>query len=149
MARALKFGGLLVINVVIAVIGTAVADTTFHRLIPSHSIAAVVWKECVLSILFALFIGFVVWRRWPNSAAKWTWVIPAVWFSVGLIAVTGRGNVFGQLFGFGAGSVLAAPDARSVRSFFLFTVPLIRSVFYSIGAYMSSILSPTPVADPQ
>src|ERR1043166_8973998 len=95
MKRVLRFVGFLVINVVIAVIGTAVADTELRRLIPPYSITAVVWKETVLSIVFAAFIGFIVWRRWPNSAAKWTWVLPAVWFSVGLITVAGRDNIFG------------------------------------------------------
>ena len=57
MKRVLRFVGFLVINVVIAVIGTAVADTELRRLIPPYSITAVVWKETVLSILLVAFIG--------------------------------------------------------------------------------------------
>jgi len=142
MLRALKFSGLVVINLVVAVIGTAILVTALRRAIPSHSIAAVVWKECILSMVCAAFIGFGMWRTWRNSAAKWTWVLPAAWFGLGLLAVAGRGDVWGQLFGFGSGNAFGAAE---VRSFFLFTVPLIRAISYSVGAYISSLLYLAPV----
>jgi hypothetical protein len=37
--RVLKFVGLLLVNLVVAVIGTAILDTGMSRVIPSHSIA--------------------------------------------------------------------------------------------------------------
>jgi hypothetical protein len=46
-------------------------------------------------------------------------------------------DVWGRLSGFRFGSILSAPD---VRTFFAFTVPLIRAVFYSVGAYISSLV---------
>ena|ERR1039458_3499388 len=140
--RVLKFGGLLVVNLVVAVIGTAILDTGMRRVIPPHSIAAMVWKEFILSIICAAFIGFGMWRTWRNSAAKWTWVLPAVWFAFGYLTIAGHGEVWGRLSGFGSRSVLSAPD---VRSFFLFTVPLVRAISYSVGAYLSSLLYPAPV----
>jgi hypothetical protein len=139
MVRALKFGGFVVIHVIIAVIGTAVLDTALRRTIP-HSMAATLWKECILSIICAAGIGFSVWRIWQNSAAKWTWVLPAAWFAVGLVATGGREHVLGRLVGFGN---FGAPE---MRSFFAFTVPLIRAVFYSLGACISSLLQPATLA---
>ena len=137
--RVLKLVGLLLVNLVVAVIGTAILDTGMSRVIASHSIAAMVWKEFILSIVCAAFIGFGMWRTWRNSAAKWTWVLPAVWFAFGYLTIAGRGDVWGRLSGFGSGSVLGAPD---VRSFFLFTVPLVRAISYSVGASLSSLLYP-------
>jgi uncharacterized membrane protein (UPF0182 family) len=145
MLRTLKFVAALLINVVVAIIGTAILDTTLGRMIPSHSFAALVWKECGLSVICAAFIGFGMWRTWRSSAAKWTWVIPAVWFTVGFLAIAGRGNVWGRIFGFGSGSNFGAAEART---FFLFTVPLIRAVFYSVGAYVSSLRYPAPAVNP-
>ena len=142
MLRALKFSGFVVMNVIIAVIGTAILDTGVRRSIPSHSIAAILWKECILSIICGAGIGFSVSRIWRNSAAKWTWVLPAVWFAFALIAVAGRGQVFGRLFGFGSGNFGAA----EIRTFFAFTVPLLRGVSYSAGAYISSLVYSTPIA---
>ena len=138
----LKFGGLLLVNLAVAVIGTAILDTALWRVISSHSVAVMVSKEFVFSIVCAAFIGFGMWRTWRNSAAKWTWVLPTVWFAFGYLTIAGHGDVWGRLSGFGSESVLSAPD---VRSFFLFTVPLVRAVSYSVGAYLSSLLYPAPV----
>lgn len=143
MLRALKFVGLVLINLAVAVIGTAIPDTAVRRMIPSHSISAIVWKEIILSIVCAAFIGLAMWRTWQNSAAKWTWVVAAIWFAFGYLIMTGRGDVWGRLSGLGSGSVLSVPD---VRSFFVFTVPLIRAASYSVGAYVSSLLYSAPVA---
>src|SRR6202043_485222 len=131
--RALKFGGLLLVNLAVAVIGTAVLDTALWRLISSHSVAATVWKEFIFSIVCAAFIGFGMWRTWRNSAAKGTWILPAVWFAFGYLTIAGRGDVWGRLSGFGSGSVLGPAD---VRSFFLFTVPLVRAISYPLGAFL-------------
>ena len=58
------------------------------------------------------------------------------------LTIAGHSDAWGRLSGFGAGSILSAPD---VRRFFLFTVPLVRAVSYSVGAYLSSLLYPAPV----
>lgn len=137
MIRYLKFVGSLLINLAAAVIGTAILDTEVRRLIPPHTVAAIVWKEIILSAICAAFIGFFMWRTWRSSAAKWTWVPAALWFVFGYLFMASNANVFGRLSGFNSGSVLSAPD---VRTFFTFTVPLIRAVFYSAGAYISSLL---------
>jgi hypothetical protein len=71
--KALKFCGFLLIDLAVAVIGTAILDAAVRRLIPSQSVAGIVTKEIVLSIVCAAFIGFGMWRTWRNSAAKWTW----------------------------------------------------------------------------
>jgi len=142
MLGALKFGAFVVVNVIISLIGTALLDTALRRTIPSHSVAAILWKEAILSIICATGIGFSVWRVWRNSAAKWTWVLPAAWFIVGLLATAGRGDLFGRMFGFGSASF---GDAE-VRSFFVFTVPLIRGIFYSLGALISSSVFSKPIA---
>jgi len=125
MLRALKFSGLVAVNLVVAVVGTAILETWLRRVIPPHSIAALLWKECILSIACAALIGFGVWRTWRNSTAKWTWVPAAGWFAVGSLAFAGRGYVFGRLFAFGFGNDFGAAE---VRSFFAFTVPLIRAI---------------------
>ena len=130
----MKFGGLVLINVTVAVVGTAVLETALRKMIPPHSISGLIWKECVLSITVAALIGFGMWRTWRDSSAKWTWVVPAAWFGVGLIVA--HGDVWGRLFP-GSESVLVAPD---MRSFFSFTVPLIRAISYSAGAQISSRL---------
>jgi len=41
-----------------SVFGTAILGTGMSRVIPSHSVAAIVWKEFILSIGCAAFLGF-------------------------------------------------------------------------------------------
>ena len=140
MLRTLKFCGFILLNLIAAIIGTAILDTEVRRMIPSHSIAAVIWKEIILSIICAASIGFGIWRTWRNSASKWTWVLPLIWFAFGYVAIVGHGGqVFGSIFG-------SNPGVPEVRSFFAFTIPLIRAASYSAGAYISSLLYPAPVA---
>jgi hypothetical protein len=120
---------------VVAIIGTAIEEHAIWRVVPANSVVGVLWKECVFSITLATLIGFGMWRTWRTSAAKWAWVLPAVWFAFGFLTM--HGDVWGSLFGLRSGSVLATPDTMS---FFVFTVPLFRGSFYSAGAYVSSRL---------
>jgi len=135
--------GLVIAHTVAATVGTAVVEHAIWRVVPTHSIVGVLWKECILSSICATLIGFGLRRTWRISA-KWTWVLPAVWFAFGFLAR--YGNVWGGLFGLHSGSVLDAPDTRT---FLVFTVPLIRRTFYSVGAYISSLLYSEPVTSTQ
>ena len=143
MPYTLKFSGFISLHLIVAVFGTAVLESSVHRMIPSHSIADVIWKEVGLSITCAASLGMGLWRVWRNSSAKWTWILPLVWFAFGYLAFAGRGDVFAPPFNLSSGSSL---DARDVRSFFAFTVPLIRSASYSAGAYISSRFYPASIA---
>lgn len=136
MLRSLKFCGALLVNLAAAVIATTLLDTEVRGVIPTHTVAGIVWKEIILSVLCATFIGFFMWRTWRTSAAKWIWILAALWFAFGYEAIAQSGNPWGRLSGFSSESVLRGPDPKT---FFEFTVPLIRAIFYSIGAYVSSL----------
>src|SRR5450432_1122139 len=144
MPRALRFLGLLVVHTVVAIIGTAIAEGAIWKLVPTHSVLGVVWKDCVFGTTLATLIGFAMWRTWRASAAKWVWVVPAIWFAFGFLIR--HGDVWGGLFGIGSGGVLVVPDTRS---FFAFTAPFLRASFYSVGASVSSLLFPAPVTSAQ
>jgi len=122
----------------IAIIGTAIAEGAVWKIVPVHSVMGVLWKECFFDIICATTLGFGMCRVLRTPAAKWVWVLPSVWFAFGFLAR--HGDVFGGLLG--QRSVLGAPDTKS---FFTFTVPLFRACFYSAGAYISLRLSSAPV----
>jgi hypothetical protein len=138
MFRALRFLGLLLLHMLMAIIGSAIAVGAMWKMLPSHSVMGVLWKECAFDIICAAMLGFGMCRVLRTPAAKWVWVLPSVWFAFGFL--TRHGDVFGGLID--QRSVLAPPDTKS---FFAFTVPLLRSFFYSAGAYISSRLSSSPV----
>jgi hypothetical protein len=137
MLRTLRFCGALIINLLVAVVGTAILDTGVRRVIPTHTVSAIVWKEIIVSVVCAAFLGFFMWRTWRSTAAKWVWVLTALWFVFGYLTVAGSANVWGRFSGFSSGNALSGPD---VKTFFGFTIPLIRAVCYSIGAYISALV---------
>jgi hypothetical protein len=137
MIRVLRFLGLLVVHTVVAIIGCAIAEGAIWKIVPAHTVVGVLWKECVFSTICATSIGFCMWRALRTPAAKWVWVIPAVWFAFGFLT---RHDVWGGLLG--QRSLLATPD---YKSFYAVTVPLFRAIFYSVGAYISSRLFSAPV----
>ena len=145
MPSALKFAAFLAINAIIAVVGTAGLDVSISQAIPLHSTVALVWEEYLVSIICAGGLGFAAWRKWRNSAAKWTWALPALWFAFGSLMIAGHGPIFGRLFAPRSQSVLYDDSVRSFfRTFYAFTVPLIRGISYSLGAYFSVLLGSRP-----
>ena len=135
MIHALRFCGLLLLNLAVALFGTAILDTTVGKLIPTHSINAVLWKEWTLSIICAAFIGFGMWWRWRSRAVKWTWVLTSLWFALRFLPAIGSGDLLFQFSGTGCRDGIAA---LGCRTFFVFTIPFIRGIAYSLGAYVSS-----------
>jgi len=92
LLRGLKFSGLLAVHIVIALLGTAVLESSLHRTIRPNSIATVLWKEWILSAAIAFGLGFSGQRLWQNTAAKWAWVLPALWFGFGTLLAVGGEN---------------------------------------------------------
>ena len=139
-----KFISFVVANVVIALLGTAISATAVGKLIRAHSLSGVLWKEWALSLVCAFFLGFAVRRLWNTSAAKWTWILPSLWFLFRLVPVllssgnqsvlAHKNGIWFQLSGLGCEFGMRALDCLN---FFVFTIPFIRAVAYSLGAYVA------------
>ena len=142
MPRALRFIGLLLINVAVAVIGTSILDTTIGSAIRPHSLGGILRKEWILSIGCATAIGFGVRRMWRSNVALWTWVLPSVWFAMKLLLVlstsyllTNRGSL--RFYVSGLACVEGVLEIRCIN-WSVLAIPLVQSIFYSLGAYLSS-----------
>ena len=136
MLGPLKFFGLLVVNIVVAVIGTAILTTAIGQAFHPHSLGAILWKEWSLSIGCAAVIGFGMWRTWRSDVAHWTWVLPTLWFGVKFILAIGQGHLLSQ---FSGGACVDGVRSIGCINWFAFSIPFVRSVFYSLGAYAASI----------
>jgi hypothetical protein len=146
--RILRVTGLLILDLLGAVVVPAILEGSVWRLIPVHSVAAVVLKEWFLGVPCAAFVGFMMYRKWGSATARWVWVLPAFWFAFSTIphAVSrGRHSVLAQDGGFwfnfsGAGCVA---DVTKCRDFYALAVPFIRALAYSGAALLASrILKP-------
>jgi hypothetical protein len=133
---ALKFFGLLLVNIAVAVMGTAILDTAIGKTFHAHSLSAILWKEWSLSVGCAAVIGFGMWRTWRSHIAYWTWVLPTLWFGVKLLLAIGKGSL---LFQFSGEACVEGVRPIGCINWFVFTIPFFRSVFYSLGAYTSSV----------
>lgn len=137
MLRVLRFCGLVLLNVVVALLGTAVVETAFGEVIPAHSLAVVLWKAWTLSIVCAGLIGFGMWRTWRSDPAKWTWILLTLWFTARFLpAAFSQRHVLHQFSGAACGNGVSG----ECLDFLVFTIPFIRGLSYSFGAYVSSLV---------
>jgi hypothetical protein len=136
--RALKFCGLLTVNVCVAVFGTAVLESAVGSWHHPASISGVVLKTWFLSVLCAAAIGSSMWRAWGTSATKWTWLLPSIWFGLRAMTLLTRGSLWAQFSGAGCQNGMHDPGCLN---FFVFTIPFIRGLSYSVGAYLLSLVS--------
>jgi hypothetical protein len=145
--RVIRFGGILILNICVALLATAALETEIGGIFHPHSIAGVLWKFWSLDLLSPAIVGFFMWRTWKTEATKWAWALPAFWFGLRfIVALSSRGNQ-SVLWNESVWSHFSGADcANGVPSsgctnFFVFTVPFVRGVSYSIGAYFSSMVS--------
>ena len=136
--RLIRNIGLYLGHMLTALIGTAILSTPIEKMSRSTSVAGILWKELILSIVCAGLIGFLVYRTWRSRIGIWVWILPAGWLALHILsslthphsALTQSGGLWAQIFGFDCIERLAETRCRD---FFLFTVPFIRSISYSLG----------------
>ena len=148
VSRTFRVVGLFILDFLGAVVVPAILEGSVGRLIPVHSVAAVVVEEWCLSLPCAAFMGFMMYQFWRSGTSKWVWIAPALWFGLWAILYAARPythSVFSKNSGFWfhfSGAACAA-DVSNCRDFYCLTVPVIRSLSYSGAALLASrVLSP-------
>jgi len=121
------------LNLVVALFGTAVVETPLSRLFHPHTITDVLVRTYVLSALIAFVLGFFVYRQWKSSMAKWVGLGGLCWFLFGTFLSVGRGSLWHRMSGTACEYGL---QSIGCRYFFVFTLPTLRTVMYSVGAWL-------------
>ena len=140
--------GIFILNLLVAVMGTAALVFPF-TFFPRQQGAVVLKSDLLtadfLNVLAAFGLGYFPYRNWRPTASKWIWLFGLCWFVCGALRALDASN----------GAALweisredAAFDLDSsyknfynLQSFYhwlLFTLPLLRTVFYSAGAFCCS-----------
>jgi hypothetical protein len=138
--RTFRFLSRYALNLLIAVIGTAIIESDFWPHLRFHDRSIVIVKEYFFSIVIAALLGFLVYWKWPNEASKWIWIAPTVWLGFGAITIAGQQHsVFSTSTGLwpNLSGKQCAIDVSSCRAFFAYTVPLMRSVSYSLAGVVA------------
>jgi hypothetical protein len=131
----LKKSAVLIGHTLVALFGTAIVSLAVGKFFPVTSVAGVVRKEWLLSAGCSMAIGALMYRTWRSRLARWVWVAPFLWFAFGALMLLPTGDVWRKLFALDH-SIFSSPSEW--RYFALFTVPLIRSIGYSIGTLLGS-----------
>jgi len=145
--RALVFAGGLVLNTCIALLCTPLLEAGVGKMFQPHSLSGLLWKWWSLDFLCAAGLGFSISRFWRSGSAVWTWVLPVLWFTVRFVPIALSGenqsvlldhSVWSQFSGSGCTTGM---QSLGCQNFFLFTLPLIRGIAYSLGAFLSLMLT--------
>jgi hypothetical protein len=141
VAKFLRIVGELLLNFVVAVIGTAMMESSIWSLIGhAHSTFGVAAREWLLGLTLAALLGFYVGRRWHSKSAMWVWILPAAFFAFGIL-LYGTHRNSSVLAGSSFSEHFFAPDCltdrTACRDFFLFTIPAARTASYSVAAWVS------------
>ena len=133
--------GMFLLHGTFALLGPALVDSLVHRVVRVSSASDIIIRVWAVSVLCAFFTALFMTPALRSKTALWVWVVPTLWFGLGLIA---RENSIPQgvfretLFTHFSGAACAnALDPRACRDFFLFSLTLIRAASYSAGALVS------------
>jgi len=137
--KLLRRAGALLLHFLIAVFGVAVISTPIyaslsHFFIP-RTINSVLAREYVLSILISTLLGFFIYRSWKTEAAKWVGIIGLSIFVARavMVLVSSQASVWFQMLG---GACTEGTRAAGCINYFTFTITAVRTVCYSIGAWV-------------
>lgn len=139
----LRLAGLFLANLFAAVVGTSVLTaltpvrSTFSVLLASEFVAA-----------FAVgYLGYLILK---SDTAKWVWIAGLLWFGQRAVAlwmnqstvraITGSHGTFPLLH--------PGPDAQSVSDWITYTLIFLRTIFYSVGAFLCSRFARPAPLDP-
>lgn len=150
VSQAARVAGLFILDLFGAVVVPAILEGSVWRLIPVHSVAAVVVKEWCLSLPCSAFMGLMMYRFWRSGTSKWVWILPALWFGSEAIPYAARPDthsVFSKNSGFWFhfSGAACATEISNCRDFYAFTVPLIRALSYSGAALLASCVLRPPL----
>jgi hypothetical protein len=139
-AKTVRAIGAFFLNLLLALVLIDVLVSPFVHF-DLQSIQSSIVKQDSLNAVAACGLGYYVYRRWRRVSTQWVWAAGFCWFTHGALllwfeqrsmGVLYRSNtVYWQHFGTGCSSGLF----ESCRDWIDYTLPLLRTVFYSVGAW--------------
>ena len=138
LPKPLRTAALFTGHIVLAVLGTVIAQSSIPRIRPK-TLEGILLKEYGLSAMIAFALGYLVYHKWRQSEAMWIWVLGVLWFAQQAIHTWRIQGLFGTLHDvYLKMSGLNSPwEPSSLVDFTAYTIPLVRTVFYSAGAFSS------------
>jgi hypothetical protein len=100
-------------------------------------------KYTLLNVLAAFGFGYFVFRRWKPVSAKWVWSAGLCLFIAGCVIYwheQGAARLFhlDHSVYWGMSGIGCSYNAEGCLDFFAYTIPLLRTISYSAGAFACS-----------
>jgi len=135
ISRIARISGIFILDAIGVFVATAIVESPLHPIFLVHSATGVLRREVILSVLCAGLIGFLAFWKWQSATSKMVWVLFLLIFGLGILVSAGKpGGSWARLSGAECSIIM---DRSGCVSFWLFTVPLIRALSYSCGAFLA------------
>jgi hypothetical protein len=138
--RTIRQAGAFLSHLFVAVIGTAVAEDALRSHFRYNSLRQSLLTSDAINALTAFALGyaacrFASYRKWPANTSKWVWVAGLCWFGQRVVFAPNEHHI--PVWEISATSSVL-PDYGDLSNWAGYTVPFLRTVFYSAGARWSS-----------
>ncbi|HLX43460.1 MAG TPA: hypothetical protein VKR43_08495 [Bryobacteraceae bacterium] len=137
--KLVRVSGAYLLNLLQAVFGTVIIESALYRVLPIHpkTREMLLLKEDLFTTTIAFLSGFIVCWKWKFTSAKWVWLIGVCWFGARALILphVGVRAIWSQFSGI---ACVTDPAGLTCMNWFETTLPLFRTVFYSLGALFGS-----------
>ncbi len=138
MKKVASFCAAVFLSTLFAVFGTAAVDAIFSRLYRPHSGTTAIVKAWSLDSTVAAVLGLILRYSRKDRMGTWAWLIPTTILICKALSYTSSFDAFFAHFsGRDCGIEL---QGISCTDFFIFTIPFIRGVAYSLASRLGSAL---------
>lgn len=143
-----RTAGLFSLHSILALLGPAFIESVINKFVRASSATEIVMRAWIVGILCAFLTALFMATALRSRTALWVWILPLCWFAVGVLGASsgyGQGVLRGSLTAHFSGlSCATTLDQKACRDFFAFTIPLVRSIAYSAGAFLSISMRRAP-----
>jgi hypothetical protein len=136
-----------ILNSAFAVVGPEIIGWPLLQQIPSSSPSEVIAKACVGNPLIAAVLGVLVQKLTQSKVVRWAWPLPLLSLAIGLLVryLSGGAALTARFTGLACTDPIHTWD--QCRDFFVFTLPILRAVPYSLAALATKPGGWTKTAD--
>jgi hypothetical protein len=134
----LRILGTFILGVAVAVFGTAIVDSPFERYTVGASLRASMFRMDVLTGCFAFGLGYGVFRTWKLKTSRWVWIAGLCWFGQRSLLPPDGIHVLSWET---VATRSAFTDWVAMGNWSIYMLPLVRTVFYSAGAFACSVIA--------
>jgi hypothetical protein len=138
-SKLVRESGMFLLNLLLASVLPGILTSPFTHF-DREALHASMYREALVTAITACGLGYFVYRGWRPVASKWVWVGGLCWFGQRAVrfwfdqrafSILYRGHtIYWEMSGTGCDF-----DMQSCTDWMVYTIPFLRTIFYSLGAF--------------